>query len=342
MGRSFTSLSEEPTDSRNPQPIEISVVLPCLNESETVGRCVSKALATLRAGDLGGEVIVADNGSTDGSIEIAQSAGEQFYLVWPLIVWLVRPRAIPWVAGGLAAVSAVVRVIWLAHSGPQQAIAWATICRLDELFAGALCAYLFRSPSRMLRVRKWLPGMAILGIGSFLVILSGMFLFRTPMLPFLYLFPSSWHVLNDPGLFFIECGGFVLLALGFGAIVLLAAHTDGKKTWMQKFLTSRLLAPIGTYSYGIYVFHVPILGLASIFVFPKVARGVHSDGDLFITEGAYILMVAAVTFAISALSYEFFEKKILRMKRYFGAKYAAVPITTALEDKAATAETARA
>ncbi len=267
---------------------------------------------------------------------------EQFYLVWPLIVWLVRPRAIPWVAGGLAAVSAVVRVIWLAHSGPQQAIAWATICRLDELFAGALCAYLFRSPSRMLRVRKWLPGMAILGIGSFLVILSGMFLFRTPMLPFLYLFPSSWHVLNDPGLFFIECGGFVLLALGFGAIVLLAAHTDGKKTWMQKFLTSRLLAPIGTYSYGIYVFHVPILGLASIFVFPKVARGVHSDGDLFITEGAYILMVAAVTFAISALSYEFFEKKILRMKRYFGAKYAAVPITTALEDKAATAETARA
>ncbi len=75
MGRSFTSLSEEPTDSRNPQPIEISVVLPCLNESETVGRCVSKALATLRAGDLGGEVIVADNGSTDGSIEIAQSAG---------------------------------------------------------------------------------------------------------------------------------------------------------------------------------------------------------------------------------------------------------------------------
>lgn len=57
------------------QPIELSVVLPCLNERETVGICVSKAIATLDAAGITGEVIVADNGSTDGSIELAQSAG---------------------------------------------------------------------------------------------------------------------------------------------------------------------------------------------------------------------------------------------------------------------------
>lgn len=56
-------------------PIEISVVLPCLNESETVGTCVQKAVATLNAAGLNGEVIVADNGSTDGSVALAQSAG---------------------------------------------------------------------------------------------------------------------------------------------------------------------------------------------------------------------------------------------------------------------------
>ncbi|MGO8794946.1 MAG: glycosyltransferase family 2 protein [Candidatus Sulfotelmatobacter sp.] len=55
--------------------IEVSVVLPCLNEGETVGICVSKAIATLEAAGLKGEVIVADNGSTDGSVEIAQRGG---------------------------------------------------------------------------------------------------------------------------------------------------------------------------------------------------------------------------------------------------------------------------
>jgi len=58
-----------------PPAIEISVVLPCLNERETVGTCVAKAVATLQAAGLNGEVIVGDNGSTDGSVEIAKAAG---------------------------------------------------------------------------------------------------------------------------------------------------------------------------------------------------------------------------------------------------------------------------
>jgi len=57
------------------EAIELSVVLPCLNERETVGICVQKALAALRNAGIAGEVIVADNGSTDGSIELAESTG---------------------------------------------------------------------------------------------------------------------------------------------------------------------------------------------------------------------------------------------------------------------------
>jgi glycosyltransferase involved in cell wall biosynthesis len=56
-------------------PIELSVVMPCLNEEETLGVCVRKALASLRAARIRGEVIVGDNGSTDGSVEIAQAEG---------------------------------------------------------------------------------------------------------------------------------------------------------------------------------------------------------------------------------------------------------------------------
>ena len=56
-------------------PVELSVVMPCLNEEETVGICVRKAVAALRTAGIQGEVIVADNGSTDRSVEIAQAEG---------------------------------------------------------------------------------------------------------------------------------------------------------------------------------------------------------------------------------------------------------------------------
>jgi glycosyltransferase involved in cell wall biosynthesis len=57
------------------QPIELSVVMPCLNERETVGVCIRKAMVALEDAGIPGEVIVADNGSTDGSVELAQAEG---------------------------------------------------------------------------------------------------------------------------------------------------------------------------------------------------------------------------------------------------------------------------
>jgi glycosyltransferase involved in cell wall biosynthesis len=56
-------------------PLEISIVMPCLNEARTVGTCVRKARDYLDLHDIKGEVIVADNGSIDGSQSIAASLG---------------------------------------------------------------------------------------------------------------------------------------------------------------------------------------------------------------------------------------------------------------------------
>ena len=55
--------------------VEVSIVMPCLNEAETVVRCVEKSLRAFRENSICGEVIVADNGSTDGSRELARDAG---------------------------------------------------------------------------------------------------------------------------------------------------------------------------------------------------------------------------------------------------------------------------
>lgn len=54
---------------------EVSVVMPCLDERDTVATCVQKARRALQEHGIAGEVVVADNGSTDGSIEVATQAG---------------------------------------------------------------------------------------------------------------------------------------------------------------------------------------------------------------------------------------------------------------------------
>jgi glycosyltransferase involved in cell wall biosynthesis len=60
---------------RETKAIELSVVMPCLNEAETLGVCIRKAQRALLEARVQGEVIVADNGSTDGSREIAERLG---------------------------------------------------------------------------------------------------------------------------------------------------------------------------------------------------------------------------------------------------------------------------
>ena len=55
--------------------VEVSVVIPCLNEANSLAICVDKAVKAFGAAGLSGEVIVADNGSTDGSIQIAEDHG---------------------------------------------------------------------------------------------------------------------------------------------------------------------------------------------------------------------------------------------------------------------------
>jgi len=64
-----------PVTSRESSTCELTIVLPCLNEAETLAVCIRKARASLAELDVSGEVVIADNGSTDGSQEIARAEG---------------------------------------------------------------------------------------------------------------------------------------------------------------------------------------------------------------------------------------------------------------------------
>ena len=66
--REVTQVADSPV-------IELTILMPCLNEAETVGTCVRKAREYLSRSGISGEVVVADNGSTDGSQDIARSLG---------------------------------------------------------------------------------------------------------------------------------------------------------------------------------------------------------------------------------------------------------------------------
>ncbi|GGJ10209.1 glycosyltransferase family 2 protein [Neoroseomonas lacus] len=61
--------------------LELTILMPCLNEAETIGTCVAKAIGYLARSGVAGEVLIADNGSTDGSQAIAQGLGARVVAV---------------------------------------------------------------------------------------------------------------------------------------------------------------------------------------------------------------------------------------------------------------------
>ncbi|HWF88593.1 MAG TPA: glycosyltransferase family 2 protein [Pyrinomonadaceae bacterium] len=71
-----TEVQASPSEIKSDGPrIELSILMPCLNEAETLATCIKKAQKALDDLNVDGEIVIADNGSTDGSPEIAASLG---------------------------------------------------------------------------------------------------------------------------------------------------------------------------------------------------------------------------------------------------------------------------
>ena len=72
------------TDNNFP---EVSIIMPCLNEADTLAACIGKARRALNEQKIAGEIIVADNGSTDGSQAIATKLGARLINVTRERIW---------------------------------------------------------------------------------------------------------------------------------------------------------------------------------------------------------------------------------------------------------------
>lgn len=69
-----TDVSLDHRTSGDTEDLELTILMPCLNEQRTIGTCIAKAWSYLESHGIAGEVLIADNGSTDGSIELARSS----------------------------------------------------------------------------------------------------------------------------------------------------------------------------------------------------------------------------------------------------------------------------
>jgi glycosyltransferase involved in cell wall biosynthesis len=81
--RMSTAMNAMPRQSATAKSgiLELTILMPCLNEAETIATCVAKAQAYLKASGVAGEVLIADNGSNDGSQEIAADLGARVVAV---------------------------------------------------------------------------------------------------------------------------------------------------------------------------------------------------------------------------------------------------------------------
>src|ERR1700761_2030170 len=75
LAQTTTSTPPAPTADAAPGTVELTILMPCLNEAETIEVCVRKALGYLARSGVSGEVLIGDNGSTDGSQAMAEALG---------------------------------------------------------------------------------------------------------------------------------------------------------------------------------------------------------------------------------------------------------------------------
>ena len=220
---------------------------------------------------------------------------EQFYIVWPLVVWLLPENAILTLCTLGLAVALPLRVM-MVHKFAYDFTAMAlTTSRMDGLLVGVILAILLRRGQIPLR---WIC--LCMGVGAGIIGFIAAFHHTELIGTYLYM-PT------------IGITGFALLSGG------LLAFSQHRIVWVRLVLEARWLRTVGKYSYGMYIYHIPVYLICEHFLLTRF--GVAFPMPLRWAL-PYIAFLIAVTFLVAKISYDLFESKILALKIYFRPRYA--------------------
>ena len=226
---------------------------------------------------------------------------EQFYLVWPLLVYLLRgKRAIAVVCVVLSIGSLLLRV-WLGLGGTDHnVINRDTLCRADALLMGAMLAIGMRAPRWHDRILRLAPGVVLGSIALF----AGGLAVRALVLQH----DPAWTAVCEATSLSLR---YTVAAVLFTALLALCLR---RGSIGERVFSHALPRFFGRYSYGLYVLHLVALPLLLGFFRSEMRRVTENKGIVVVASGA-------LCFAVSVLaavgSYHFFERPFLRLKRYF-------------------------
>jgi peptidoglycan/LPS O-acetylase OafA/YrhL len=222
---------------------------------------------------------------------------EQFYSIWPFIVFLVpsRKRLIQLCLGGIG-IALVLRTALAALGADAEILHVELPTRMDSLLTGALLALALRGPDQV----KWLEAGRLRWTFGVSVVLLAIAIVAG----------HSWHFSSRP----METAGFTVLAAMFGCILALALISG---TLTNRIFSNRVLRFYGRYSYGLYVWHYLLYPLTSRFV-PTFLRIFRFP---ILGEAAFTLAMLAMFTGAAVLSYSFFESYFLAMKSKFEVKH---------------------
>jgi peptidoglycan/LPS O-acetylase OafA/YrhL len=231
---------------------------------------------------------------------------EQFYLFWPLVVFVLarRPRALIAVCLATALGAMLARLI-----GSLMGLSWWTTYtltpfRLDGLALGAFLAVTARLPGGLERLVRALPP-AVAVVGGLLAV------------------TFAWTLLvSREGLEFVlpVRASLILVLL---ACLLVWALSAPERSATSRFFRSRAMVFLGTYSYGLYVYHHFIsYYLVTNRTDLELARWLGSHSAAVALQAT---LGASISLGLAYLSYEVFEKRFLRLKRLFETAKAPAP-----------------
>lgn len=235
---------------------------------------------------------------------------EQFYMVWPLCVFLLRKKSrLLSVTALLIIVSVALRWFLTEQGVAAGTVRFNTACELDSLLLGAFAAQLMRSRFRHLAMgaAPWL--FAITSVGLALE----------------YMYGGHFDYLQSPG-FLIW--GFLLIAVWCASLTLWTTIPGSAPSVVFSPLPFKWL---GRYSYGIYLYHgmlVPVVYPLRVWVLSKVTNKV-------VGVAAPLLILSAASILVAVLSFHLLEKPFLRLKRYFNYDRGTAPRLGTPSDEAA-------